>query len=49
MLSKGGSEPSGLDADDWREILTSRQFGNSSSDLRKAFANFIKKLYSEEL
>ena len=49
MLSKGGSEPSGLDADDWREILTSRQFGNSPSDLRKAFANFIKKLYSEEL
>ena len=49
MLTKGGSGPSGLDADGWRGILTSKQFGNSSSDLRKTFANFIKKLCSEEL
>ena len=49
MLTKGGSGPSGLDADGWRRIFTSRQFGNSSNDLRKSFANFIKKLCVEEL
>ena len=48
-LTKGGSGPSGLDADGWRRLFTSRQYGNSSSDLRKAFANFIKKLCVEEL
>ena len=48
MLTKGDSGPAGLDANGWRMILTSRQFANSSSDLRKAFANFIKKLCSEE-
>ena len=49
MLTKGDSGPSGLNADWWRRTLTSRQFGNLSSDLRKAFLNFIKKLCSEEL
>ena len=49
LLTKGGSGPSGLDSDGWRSILTSRQFENSSSDLRKAYANFVKTLCPGEL
>ena len=42
MLTKGGSGPSGLDADGWRKISTSRSFGTASSELRKIFALFVK-------
>ena len=51
MLTKGRSGPSGLDADGWRRMLTSREFGTSSTDLclRKTFAQLIKKLCIEEL
>ena len=38
MLIKGGSGPSGLDANGWRRILTSRAFGTATLDLRKTFA-----------
>ena len=40
--TKGGSGPSGMDADGWRRILASSQYGTASSDLRKAFAKVIK-------
>ena len=49
MLMKGGSGPSDLDADGWRRMLTSREFGTSSTDLRKTFAQLIKRLCIEEL
>ena len=49
MLTKGGSGPPGLDADGWRRMLTSREFGTSSTDLRKTFAQLIKRLCIEEL
>ena len=49
MLTKGESGPSGLDADGWRRILTSRAFGTAILDLRKTFAQLIKKLCVEEL
>ena len=49
MLRKDGSGPSGLDADGWRKILTSRAFGTATLDLRKAFAQLIKKMCVEEL
>ena len=49
MLTKGGSGPSGLDADGWRKILTLRSFGTSSSELRKTFALFVKSLCVEEM
>ena len=48
-LTKGQSGPSGLDADGWHRILNSREFGTSSSDLRKTFAQLIKRLCIEEL
>ena len=41
VRTKGGSSPSGWDADGWRRILASTNFGTSSSDLRKAFANVV--------
>ena len=40
---KGGSGPSGLDADGWRRILTSRVYGLAGEDLRKAIASFARK------
>ena len=48
-LSKWGSGPSGLDADGWRKILTSRSFGTASSKSRKTFALFVKRLCLEEI
>ena len=49
MLIKGGSGPSGLDANGWRRILTSRAFGTATLDLRKTFDKLMKKLCVEEL
>ena len=42
MKTKGGSGPSGLDADGWRHISVSNSFGDCASDLRKSVAKFIK-------
>ena len=41
---KGGSGPSGLDADGWRRILTSRVYGVAGEDLRKAIASFARNI-----
>ena len=49
MLIKGGSGPSGLDADGWGRILTFRAFGAATLDLRKTFVQLIKKFCVEEL
>ena len=47
--TKGGSGPSGLDADGWRRILASNCFGDSLSDLCRAIASFTRKLCLEKL
>ena len=47
IRTKGGSGPSGMDADSWRRILASNNFGTSGSDLRKAFANVVQKLCTD--
>ena len=44
LKTKGDSGPSGTDADDWKRILTSGQFAESSTDLCTTIANMIKKL-----
>ena len=41
---RGGPGPSGLYADGWKKIFTSNQFGDSTDDLYKTFAEVIKKL-----
>ena len=47
IKTKGGSGPSGMDADEWQRILVSNSFGMANSDLRKAFANVAKKLSTD--
>ena len=44
-----GSGPSEMDADGWRRILVSRDYGDAGNDLRKAIALLIKKTCFEEL
>ena len=48
VKTQGGSRPPGMDADGWKRILTSKEFGKSSIDLCKAFAEVIKKICSIE-
>ena len=48
LKTKGGSGPSAMDAEGWRRILTSKQFGNSSSDLCKAIVRMAQKLCTAE-
>ena len=47
IRTKGGSGPSGMAVDGWRRILASNNFGTSSSDLRKTFANVVQKLCTD--
>ena len=49
LKTKGSSDPSGLDADGWRKILVSKSYGTINGDLRRAFANVIKKICTEKL
>ena len=49
IKTKGGLGPSAMDADGWRRILYSNNFGDANVDLRKAIANFIKKICPEEI
>ena len=49
MLTRHGFGSSGLDADGWRKILILCSFGTASSDLRKIFALFVKRLCLEEI
>ena len=45
---RGGAGPSEFDADDWKKIFTSNQFGDSTDDLCKTFAEMIYKLCTVE-
>ena len=47
LRMKGAAGPSGFDAEDWRSVLGSRLYGNSSDDLCSAIANMAKKLCTE--
>ena len=42
--TRGSAGPSGLDADGWRRILMSGNFGSSGEDSRKAIADMTKRL-----
>ena len=48
-ITRGGSGPSGLDADGWRRILVSRDYGDTGTDLRKAVAALVRKICSVEV
>ena len=49
LETKGGSDPSGLDADGWRKILVSKSYREINADLRRAFVNVIKQICAERL
>ena len=42
--TKGAVGPSGMDADGWRRILISGNFGNVGEELRKSIAEMAKRL-----
>ena len=49
LKTKGGSCPSGLDADGWKKIFVSKSYGTINADLRTAFNNVIKKICTKKL
>ena len=48
LRTKGSSGPSGLDADGWRRILVSKNFGAAGHKLRAALAKFARKISTVE-
>ena len=44
LKTKGGSGPSGMDSEGWRRILTTRYFGQHSTDLSASLAEMTKAL-----
>ncbi len=46
QLTKGGSGPSGMDADVWRKMLASRDHGSTGDDFRVAFALDICTMFT---
>ena len=49
IKTNGGSGPSTMDTGGWRRILCSNNFSDTNVDLRKAIANFIKKICTEKV
>ena len=46
--TRDSAGPFGLDADGWRRILMSRNFGTSGEDLREAIADMTKRLCQDK-
>ena len=49
MKTRGSAGPSGLDAEGWRRILISKNFGISGKDLRTALAKMAQVLCCDSL
>ena len=49
MKTKGAAGPSGLDAEGWRRILISKNYGSAGKDLRKAIAKMTQMLCMREV
>ena len=49
IKTKGAAGPSGQDADQWRRILASKNYGKYSSDLREAMACMLKTICRQEV
>ena len=49
IRTKGEFVPTGLNVDGLRKMLTSKEFGSCTSDLRKAIADFIKHICINEI
>ena len=48
LRTKGSNSPSGLDADGWRRILVSKNFGIAGHSLRSALASFERRISTTE-
>ena len=48
-ITQGVSGPSGMDADGWRQILVSKDYGDTVNDLHKAVTSLIEKICMEEI
>ena len=44
LKSRGAAGPSGLDADGWRRMLVSKNFGKAGKDLRTSIAKMTQQL-----
>ena len=49
LKTKGAAGPSGLDADGWRRILVSKNYGDTGKELRTAVAKMTRKICTEEI
>ena len=49
LKTRGGAGPSGMDADGWRHILVSRNFGQASEELRNELSIAIKQMCTEKV
>ena len=49
LKTRGGAGPSGLDADGWRRMLISKNYGNVGRDLRTAIAKMTQGLCTREM
>ena len=49
LHTKGAAGPSGLDADGWRRILVSRNFGSAGSELRSSLAMMALNLCTRDV
>ena len=47
--TRGAAGPSGMDADGWRRILISKNYGDIGKDLREAVAGMTRKMCCQEL
>ena len=49
LKTKGAAGPSGQDADGWRRILVSKNYGDAGRDLRSAIAEMMRSLCCREV
>eukprot|EP00111_Clytia_hemisphaerica_P013628 TCONS_00040071-protein len=49
LKTKGAAGPSGMDANGWRRILASRNYGKTGEDLRNCLANMLKILCRQSI
>ena len=49
LRTRGAAGPSGLDADQWRRMLASKNYGATGKELRTAVAKMTRKLCTQEI
>ena len=49
IRTKGAAGPSGMDAENWKRIIISKNFGQESASLRSALAKMARKMCIEEV